>query len=124
MAIEKNNTYKKIIEEEFLHLFKESEHRDVPYLEYIEAALKSINRALTLNKEVPSQKEIDLAANECSNIDKPLCEDEYWVIAKNEGFKDGAEWLINKIKTDFDNKIESYHLEGNAVDGDKPKGLI
>ena len=48
--------------------------------------------------ELPTKEEINLAANECSDINGIICEDEYWVIAKNDGFKEGADFVINKLK--------------------------
>jgi hypothetical protein len=49
-------------------------------------------------KSLPTKEEINLAANECSDINGIICEDEYWVIAKNDGFKEGADFVINKLK--------------------------
>ena len=49
-------------------------------------------------KSLPTKEEINLAANECSDINEIICEDEYWVIAKNDGFKEGADFVINKLK--------------------------
>ena len=49
-------------------------------------------------KSLPTKEEINLAANECSDINEIICEDEYWVIAKNDGFQEGADFVINKLK--------------------------
>ena len=49
-------------------------------------------------KSLPTKEEINLAANEFSDINGIICEDEYWVIAKNDGFKEGADFVINKLK--------------------------
>ena len=49
-------------------------------------------------KLFPTKEEINLAANEFSDINGIICEDEYWVIAKNDGFKEGADFVINKLK--------------------------
>ena len=68
---------------------------EMDYLKWVE------NKALTLTdvvKSLPTKEEINLAANECSDINEIICEDEYWVIAKNDGFKEGADFVINKLK--------------------------
>jgi len=49
-------------------------------------------------KSLPTKEEINLAANEFSDINEIICEDEYWVIAKNDGFQEGADFVINKLK--------------------------
>tara|TARA_B110000046_G_scaffold71666_1_gene79547 strand:- start:7 stop:297 length:291 start_codon:yes stop_codon:yes gene_type:complete len=62
---------------------------------------KKEDELLTLTdvvKSLPTKEEINLAANECSDINEIICEDEYWVIAKNDGFKEGADFVINKLK--------------------------
>ena len=51
-----------------------------------------------LVKSLPTKEEINLAANEFSDINGIICEDEYWVIAKNDGFKEGVDFVINKLK--------------------------
>ena len=62
---------------------------------------KKEDELLTLTdvvKSLPTKEEINLAANEFSDINGIICEDEYWVIAKNDGFKEGADFVINKLK--------------------------
>ena len=62
---------------------------------------KEIKEAINFtdsSAELPTKEEINLAANECSDINGIICEDEYWVIAKNDGFKEGADFVINKLK--------------------------
>ena len=62
---------------------------------------KKEDELLTLTdvvKSLPTKEEINLAANECSDINETICEDEYWVIAKNDGFQEGADFVINKLK--------------------------
>ena len=62
---------------------------------------KKEDELLTLTdvvKSLPTKEEINLAANECSDINEIICEDEYWVIAKNDGFQEGADFVINKLK--------------------------
>lgn len=82
--------YKKLKEDKPYLLFKILKAMDVARTEQ-----------LTLNdvvKSLPTKEEINLAANECSDINEIICEDEYWVIAKNDGFKEGADFVINKLK--------------------------
>lgn len=62
---------------------------------------KKEDELLTLTdvvKSLPTKEEINLAANEFSDINGIICEDEYWVIAKNDGFQEGADFVINKLK--------------------------
>ena len=78
-----------------IHLLK------IESLEWELKFLESEKKQLTLTdvrKSLPTKEEINLAANECSDINGIICEDEYWVIAKNDGFKEGADFVINKLK--------------------------
>tara|TARA_R110002012_G_scaffold270785_1_gene455864 strand:+ start:1340 stop:1630 length:291 start_codon:yes stop_codon:yes gene_type:complete len=62
---------------------------------------KALQEQLTLTdvvKSLPNKEEINLAANKCSDVNGIICADEYWIIAKNDGFKEGVEWLINRLK--------------------------
>ena len=71
------------------------------YYDDLEAYIDILEKQLTLTdvvKSLPTKEEINLAANECSDINEIICEDEYWVIAKNDGFKEGADFVINKLK--------------------------
>ena len=63
--------------------------------------IEHLNKQFSLTgvvKSLPTKEEINLAANEFSDINGIICEDEYWVIAKNDGFKEGADFVINKLK--------------------------
>ncbi len=63
--------------------------------------VKWLEEQLTLTdvvKSLPTEEEINLAANGCSDVNGVICADEYWVIAKNNGFKEGVKWLINRLK--------------------------
>ena len=71
------------------------------YYDDLEAYIDILEKQLTLTdvvKSLPTKEEINLAANECSDINEIICEDEYWVIAKNDGFQEGADFVINKLK--------------------------
>ena len=71
------------------------------YYDDLEAYIDILEKQLTLTdvvKSLPTKEEINLAANEFSDINGIICEDEYWVIAKNDGFKEGADFVINKLK--------------------------
>ena len=71
------------------------------YYDDLEAYIDILEKQLTLTdvvKSLPTKEEINLAANEFSDINGIICEDEYWVIAKNDGFQEGADFVINKLK--------------------------
>jgi hypothetical protein len=73
-------------------------------LGYAKDALDYINimeKKLILSdvvKSLPTKDEITLQANKHSDISEVICEDEYLVIAKNEIFKEGAEFVVNRLK--------------------------
>ena len=80
---------------------KNDAHKLMHIIEYSKEIIKSTDQQLILSgvvKSLPTKEEINLAANECSDINEIICEDEYWVIAKNDGFQEGADFVINKLK--------------------------
>jgi len=51
-----------------------------------------------MKKKFWTKDEITLQANKHSDISGVICEDEYLVISKNESFKEGAEFVVNRLK--------------------------
>lgn len=66
--------------------------------DFLQALVDETEKQLSLNAvgcSLPSKEEIKQEANKYSNIDGIICEDERWVIDRNEAFIDGADFVIN-----------------------------
>ena len=65
--------------------------------EFYKNEIKALNIPVVV-KSLPTEEEINLEANEHSDITGIICPDECWVVAKNDSFKDAANFIIEKIK--------------------------